>query len=413
MGQTMIEKIISRNVGVDSVKPGQIQTVNVDRVMIHDIFIPFVAEKFEEMGFTKLWDPDKVVLIYDHMVPASTTDDIRHFKIGDAFAKKYGMTHVHRSDGICHQLMTECGYAKPGNIVFGTDSHTTTYGCVGCFSSGIGYTEMAAILGTGEMWVRVPETIKVVIDGKLPENVSSKDIILRLIGDLTAAGATYKALEFSGSTVDEMSVAARMTMSNMAIEAGAKAALFAPDEKTAEYSQVDLADVDWLYGDEDAEYCQTITYKAEDLVPVVAYPSQVDKIRAVKEVEGTKLDQVFIGSCTNGRLEDLKVAAEILKGKKVADYVKLIVTPASRKIYKQAVDAGYMKILAEAGAIITHPGCGLCCGRAGGIMTDGERVLATNNRNFLGRMGTSKVEIYLGSPKTAAASAIAGKIVEA
>ena len=411
--QTMIEKIISRNVGVDSVKPGQIQTVNVDRVMIHDIFIPFVAEKFEEMGFTKLWDPDKVVLIYDHMVPASTTDDIRHFKIGDAFAKKYGMKNVHRSDGICHQLMTECGYAKPGNIVFGTDSHTTTYGCVGCFSSGIGYTEMAAILGTGEMWVRVPETIKVVIDGKLPENVSSKDIILRLIGDLTAAGATYKALEFSGSTVDEMSVAARMTMSNMAIEAGAKAALFAPDEKTAEYSKVDLADVDWLYGDEDAEYCQTITYKAEDLVPVVACPSQVDKIRAVKEVEGTELDQVFIGSCTNGRLEDLKAAAEILKGKKVADYVKLIVTPASRKIYKQAVDAGYMKILAEAGAIITHPGCGLCCGRAGGIMTDGERVLATNNRNFLGRMGTSKVEIYLGSPKTAAASAIAGKIVEA
>ena len=367
----MIEKIISRNVGVDSVKPGQIQTVNVDRVMIHDIFIPFVAEKFEEMGFTKLWDPDKVVLIYDHMVPASTTDDIRHFKIGDAFAKKYGMKNVHRSDGICHQLMTECGYAKPGNIVFGTDSHTTTYGCVGCFSSGIGYTEMAAILGTGEMWVRVPETIKVVIDGKLPENVSSKDIILRLIGDLTAAGATYKALEFSGSTVDEMSVAARMTMSNMAIEAGA------------------------------------------NLVPVVACPSQVDKIRAVKEVEGTELDQVFIGSCTNGRLEDLKAAAEILKGKKVADYVKLIVTPASRKIYKQAVDAGYMKILAEAGAIITHPGCGLCCGRAGGIMTDGERVLATNNRNFLGRMGTSKVEIYLGSPKTAAASAIAGKIVEA
>ena len=377
----MIEKIISRNVGVDSVKPGQIQTVNVDRVMIHDIFIPFVAEKFEEMGFTKLWDPDKVVLIYDHMVPASTTDDIRHFKIGDAFAKKYGMKNVHRSDGICHQLM--------------------------------GYTEMAAILGTGEMWVRVPETIKVVIDGKLPENVSSKDIILRLIGDLTAAGATYKALEFSGSTVDGMSVAARMTMSNMAIEAGAKAALFAPDEKTAEYSKVDLADVDWLYGDEDAEYCQTITYKAEDLVPVVACPSQVDKIRAVKEVEGTELDQVFIGSCTNGRLEDLKAAAEILKGKKVADYVKLIVTPASRKIYKQAVDAGYMKILAEAGAIITHPGCGLCCGRAGGIMTDGERVLATNNRNFLGRMGTSKVEIYLGSPKTAAASAIAGKIVEA
>lgn len=323
------------------------------------------------------------------------------------------MKHVHRSDGICHQLMTECGYAKPGDIVFGTDSHTTTYGCVGCFSSGIGYTEMASILGTGELWIRVPETIKVVINGKLPENVTSKDVILRLIGDLGADGATYKALEFSGSTVDDMTVASRMTMSNMAIEAGAKAALFAPDEKTAEYSKVKLSDVDWIYGDEDASYCRTITYQAEELVPVTACPSQVDKIRDVKEVAGTKLDQVFIGSCTNGRLEDLKAAAEILDGKKVADYVKLIVTPASRKIYKEAADAGYLKILAKAGAIITQPGCGLCCGRAGGILTDGERVLATNNRNFLGRMGTSKVEIYLASPKTAAASAVAGEITEA
>lgn len=347
------------------------------------------------------------------MVPASTVDDIRHFKIGDAFAEKYGMKHVHRSDGICHQLMTECGYAKPGDIVFGTDSHTTTYGCVGCFSSGIGYTEMASILGTGELWIRVPETIKVVINGKLPENVTSKDVILRLIGDLGADGATYKALEFSGSTVDDMTVASRMTMSNMAIEAGAKAALFAPDEKTAEYSKVKLSDVDWIYGDEDASYCRTITYQAEELVPVTACPSQVDKIRDVKEVAGTKLDQVFIGSCTNGRLEDLKAAVEILDGKKVADYVKLIVTPASRKIYKEAADAGYLKILAKAGAIITQPGCGLCCGRAGGILTDGERVLATNNRNFLGRMGTSKVEIYLASPKTAAASAVAGEITEA
>lgn len=411
MGSTMIEKIISKNIGVDSVNPGQIVTVNVDRVMIHDIFIPFVADKFEEMGFTTLWDPEKVVLIYDHMVPASTVEDIRHFKIGDVFAKKYGMTHVHRSDGICHQLMTECGYAKPGDIVFGTDSHTTTYGCVGCFSSGIGYTEMAAILGTGELWVRVPETIKVVVNGEFPQNVSAKDIILRLIGDLGADGATYKVLEFSGSAVDAMSVASRMTISNMAIEAGAKAALFAPDEKTAEYSQVELSDVDWIYGDEDAAYCQTVTYQAEDLVPVVACPSQVDKICDVKEVEGTKLDQVFIGSCTNGRLEDLQVAAEILEGKKVADYVKLIVTPASRKVYMEASKAGYLTTLAKAGAMITQPGCGLCCGRAGGILSDGEKILATNNRNFLGRMGTSKVEIYLGSPKTAAASAIAGKIV--
>ena len=411
MGETVIEKIIRNNVG-KTVKPGDIVTVNVDRVMIHDIFIPFVADKFEEMGFTRLWDPDKVVLIYDHLVPASQLDDTRHFHVGDAFAKKYGMKNVHRSDGICHQLMTEAGYVKPGNIVFGTDSHTTTYGCVGAFSSGIGYTEMASILGTGTMWIKVPETIKVVIEGELPANVMSKDIILRLIGDLGADGATYRALEFSGSTIENMTVASRMTMSNMAIEAGAKCALFTPDEKTAEYCEIELNDFQKsLVGDEDATYMKTITYRAEDFVPVMACPSQVDKIRNVRELEGTEIDQGFIGSCTNGRLEDLKAAAEVLKGKKVADYVKLIVTPASRKIYRQAVDQGIMDILAEAGAIITHPGCGLCCGRTGGILTDGERVVATNNRNFLGRMGTSKVEIYLASPRTAASCAVAGKIV--
>ena len=411
MGETVIEKIIRNNVG-HTVKPGDIVTVNVDRVMIHDIFIPFVAEKFEEMGFKKLWDPDKVVLIYDHLVPASQLDDTRHFHVGDAFAEKYGMKNVHRSDGICHQLMTEAGYVKPGNIVFGTDSHTTTYGCVGAFSSGIGYTEMASILGTGTMWIKVPETIKVVIDGELPANVMSKDVILRLIGDLGADGATYRALEFTGSAVKNMSVASRMTIANMAIEAGAKCALFTPDEKTAEYCEIELNDFQKsLVGDGDAAYLKTMTYRGEDFVPVMACPSQVDKIRDVSTLEGTEIDQIFIGSCTNGRLEDLAAAAEVLKGKKVADYVKLIVTPASRKIYRQAIELGILDTLAEAGAMITHPGCGLCCGRAGGILTDGERVVATNNRNFLGRMGTSKVEIYLASPKTAAACAVAGKIV--
>ncbi|MBO4998097.1 MAG: 3-isopropylmalate dehydratase large subunit [Lachnospira sp.] len=409
MGHTVIEKIIQKNTGAAVVKPGDIVTVNVDRVMIHDIFIPFVADKFEEMGFQSLWDTDKVVLIYDHLVPTSAVEDVRHFKIGDAFVKKFGVKHVHRSDGICHQLMTEAGYAKPGDIVFGTDSHTTTYGCVGCFSSGIGYTEMAAILGTGEMWIRVPETIKVQIDGTLPDNVYAKDVILRLLGDLRADGATYKALELCGSTVDNMSVASRMTISNMAVEAGAKACLFRPDEKTCAYSGVPLSDVDWIYGDADAQYCKVLTYKAEDLTPVVACPSQVDNIHNVEEVAGTELNQVFIGSCTNGRLEDLKVAAEILDGKTVA--CKCIITPASRKIYMEAIEAGYMETLAMAGCIITQPGCGLCCGRSGGILCDGETVLATNNRNFLGRMGTSKVGIYLGSPATAASSAIAGKIV--
>ena len=412
MGATIIEKIIQRNTGISDAKANDIVTVKVDRVMIHDIFIPFVAEKFEEMGFQKIWDPDKAVLIYDHLVPASQVDDTRHFHIGDEFVAKYDMKNIHRSDGICHQLMTEAGYVKPGNIVFGTDSHTTTYGCVGAFSSGIGYTEMASILGTGELWVKIPETIKVTVNGTLPANVTSKDIILRLIGDLGADGATYKALEFTGDTFRNMSVASRMTMSNMAVEAGAKCALFTPDEKTAAYCQIQLTDAEQtLVGDPDASYIREITYRAEDFVPVMACPSQVDNIHPVSELVGTPIDQVFIGSCANGRLEDLQRAASILKGKKVAPFVKLIVTPASRKIYLEALDDGTLQTLAEAGAIITHPGCGLCCGRTGGILTDGERVIATNNRNFLGRMGTSKVEIYLASPATAAACAAAGMIV--
>ena len=411
MGQTIIEKILSHNTG-KAVKPGDIVTVNVDRVMLDDIMIPFIVDKFHEMGFAKVWDPDKVVLIYDHLVPASQQDDTRHFRVGDAFVEQYGIKNIHRSDGICHQLMTEAGYVKPGHVVFGTDSHTTTYGCVGAFSTGIGYTEMASILGTGTLWVKVPETIKVVIDGELPSNVMSKDVILRLIGDLGADGATYRALEFTGSAVKSMSIASRTTMANMAIEAGAKCALFTPDEKTEEYCEIQLDDFQKsLTGDSDAVYLKELHYKAEDFVPVMACPSQVDKIRRVSELEGTVIDQVFIGSCTNGRLEDLQAAAEILKGKSVAPYVKLIVTPASRKVYQEAAACGVIRTLVEAGAIVTHPGCGLCCGRTGGILSDGERVVATNNRNFLGRMGTSKVEIYLASPKTAAACAVAGKIV--
>lgn len=410
MGATIIQKIIKNNTGIDA-KAGDIVTVNVDRVMIHDIFIPFVASKFEEMGFTKIWDPDKAVLIYDHLVPASQVDDTRHFRIGNEFVEKYGMKNIHRADGICHQLMTEAGYVKPGDVVFGTDSHTTTYGCVGAFSSGIGYTEMASILGTGTLWIKVPETIKVNITGRLPDNVMAKDIILRLIGDLGADGATYKALEFTGDTVANMTVASRMSMSNMAVEAGAKCALFSPDEKTAEYCNIGLTDKErLLVGDSDAQYCQVINYRAEDFVPVMACPSNVDNVKPVSELAGKEIDQVFIGSCTNGRLEDLMAAAEILKGKHVAPFVKLIVTPASRTIYRQAVENGTMAVLAEAGAIITHPSCGLCCGRTGGILTDGETVVATNNRNFLGRMGTSKVQIYLASPKSAAIAAVTGKI---
>lgn len=410
MGHTLIERIIMKNTGQNNIEPGSIVVVKADKVMVHDIFMPFVAQKFEEMGFKKIYDPDKMVLVYDHLVPTAKIEDVRHFKIAEEFCRKYGVKNIHKSDGICHQLMVEGGYAKPGNIVFGTDSHTTTYGAIGAFSTGIGYTEMAAVLGTGEMWIKVPQTIRININGKLPDNVTSKDIILRIIGDLKADGATYKSLEFSGTAVLNMTIASRMTIANMAIEAGAKAGLFIPDTKIAEYCNVDMKGLEYLKPDEDAKYEKVLNYKAEDFIPVVAYPSQVDNIKAVKEVSGAKIDQVFIGSCTNGRLEDLEIAAEILKGKKVAKYLKLIITPASRKIYDEALRKGIIKTLLEAGAVITHPSCGLCCGRSGGIVSEGEKVLATNNRNFLGRMGSSKAEIFLCSPVVAAVSAITGEI---
>jgi 3-isopropylmalate/(R)-2-methylmalate dehydratase large subunit len=410
MNNTSIEKIIKKNLGLDKISPGDIVTVNVDWVMIHDIFIPFVAEKFEEMGFSKIWDPSKVVLIYDHLVPASRIEDTRHFKIGDAFAEKYGIKNVHRSDGICHQLMVEAGYVKPGNIVFGTDSHTTTYGSIGAFSSGVGYTEMAAILGTGQLWVKVPETIKIVIEGNLPSNVMSKDVILQIIGDLGADGANYKVLEFTGDTISKMSISSRMAMANMAVEAGAKAAIFSPDAKTADFCGLNAVDLPEILGDKEAVYAGTLHYNAEKMVPVMACPPFVDKIEPVSRLEGLDIDQVFIGSCTNGRFEDLEIAAKILAGKKIADYVKLIVTPASRDVYLEASKAGIINILTEAGAVITHPGCGLCCGRAGGILSERERIVSTNNRNFLGRMGPPSVEIFLASPAVAASSALKGHI---
>ena len=412
MGKTVIEKIVEHNTG-RSVKPGDIVTVNVDRVMIHDIFIPFVAEKFKEMGFEKLWDPDKVVLIYDHLVPASQLDDTRHFHVGDAFAAKYGMTHVHRSDGICHQLMTEAGYVKPGDVAFGTDSHTTTYGCVGAFSSGIGYTEMASILGTGTMWIRVPETIKVVINGKLPENVMSKDVILRLIGDLGADGATYKALEFSGSAVESMTVASRMTISNMAIEAGAKNGIFPVDEVTRAYLNGRSQRTPVYYeADPDAEYEKTIEIDLDKLEPTVSYPHLPENTHPASEGKDIRIDQVVIGSCTNGRLEDMEAAYNILKGKHIAKGVRGIIIPATMAVYKECILRGWTEAFIDAGCIVSTPTCGPCLGGYMGILAEGERCVSTTNRNFVGRMGHVKSEVYLASPATAAASALTGYITD-
>jgi 3-isopropylmalate/(R)-2-methylmalate dehydratase large subunit len=391
-------------------KAKDIVMVKPDCVMIHDLFMPFVVSKFKEMGFKKVWNPEKIVIVYDHLVPTSSIEDVRHFKISEEFASEQGITKIHKSDGVCHQLMHELKYVLPGQIVFGTDSHTVTYGAIGAFATGIGYTDMAAILGTGETWIKIPETIEIKVDGKLPAGVFAKDIILKIIGDLKADGATYSALEFNGSAIDDMSISSRLTISNMVIEAGAKAGMFYPDEKTANYCNIPLKNMNNLMKDEISDYKRTICYDASKFLPVVALPSNVDNVKAISDIGRIEIDQVFIGSCTNGRLEDLEIAAKILNGKKISEFLKLIVTPASRSIYENALKNGIIKILLESGAIITHPGCGLCCGRSGGIICDGEKVLATNNRNFLGRMGSAKSKIYLASPAVAATSAITGVI---
>ena len=414
MGMTMTQKILAAHAGLDSVCAGQLIEADLDLVLGNDITSPVAIHEMEKMKTDGVFHKDKIALVLDHFVPNKDIKSAEHCKCVREFACKHEITNYFDVGqmGIEHALLPEQGLTVAGDVIIGADSHTCTYGALGAFSTGVGSTDMAAGMATGKAWFKVPAAIKVELTGAPSEWVSGKDVILHLIGMIGVDGALYKSLEFTGEGVANLTMDDRFTIANMAIEAGAKCALFTPDEKTAEYCEIELNDFQKsLVGDEDATYMKTITYRAEDFVPVMACPSQVDKIRNVSELEGTEIDQVFIGSCTNGRLEDLKAAAEVLKGKKVADYVKLIVTPASRKIYRQAVDQGIMDILAEAGAIITHPGCGLCCGRTGGILTDGERVVATNNRNFLGRMGTSKVEIYLASPRTAASCAVAGKIV--
>ncbi len=406
---TLAEQIIEHNLG-HAVKPGDIVTVNVDGAILHDIYVPYIFNQFREMGFEKVYNTDKTVVIQDHMYPTCNYDDARCYRYSNRFMDEYGVKHVHAGDGICHQVVAEEKYAMPGSIVFGTDSHTTTYGAFGSFASGVGFTEMASICGTGKLWIRVPSAIKVVVNGKLPKGVFAKDIILRLLKDINADGAIYKSLEFCGTTIDELSIASRMSIANMAVECGAKAALFAPDKKTAEFVGIDTAECEWLHFDEDAVYERVIEYNAEEFEPYMSCPTRVDNVHPLSEAEGTPVNQVFLGSCTNGRLEDLAIAAKILEGKQIDPYVKFIVTPASKKVYKEALKLGYIKTLIEAGAMLTHPYCSLCQGRSGGLVSENEVVIGTHNRNFIGRMGSPKARTYLASPAVAAASALEGKI---
>ena len=411
MGMTMTQKILAAHAGLESVQAGQLIEADLDLVLANDITGPVAIHEVEKLNKKTVFDKDKIALVPDHFTPNKDIKSAEHCKCVREYAKAQGITNYFEVGemGIEHALLPEKGLIVAGETCIGADSHTCTYGALGAFSTGVGSTDMGAGMITGKAWFKVPSAIKVVLTGKLQKWVSGKDVILHLIGKIGVDGALYRSLEFTGDGVASLTMDDRFSIANMAIEAGAKNGIFPVDEKTIEYMKEHSTKEYKIYEpDEDAEYDEEIVIDLNTLEPTVAFPHLPENTKTVKESGDVEIDQVVIGSCTNGRLEDLARAAKILEGKTVA--CRTIVTPASRKIYIEAVKAGYMETLAKAGAIITQPGCGLCCGRSGGILCDGEKVLATNNRNFLGRMGTSKVGIYLGSPATAATSAIYGKI---
>lgn len=411
MGKTFAERILSNASGQDA-RAGDIVIVRPDFCMSHEN-ASFISKTFQKIGIEKVCDPDRIVIIFDHTVPPSTAEYALSQKITRQFIKEQGITHFYDMNscgGICHQIMCQEGYAVPGAVIVGTDSHTCTHGAFGAFATGIGRSEMAAVWATGEIWLSVPETIRITVDGTFPRGVYAKDLILRIIGDLGADGANYKAVEFHGPAIAAMSMAERMTLCNMAIEYGAKSSACPPDEKTWEAirGREKLTGREAVWADGDAVYCRDITYHLEDLAPCVAKPHTVDNYAPVSEVAGTPIDQAFIGTCTNARLEDLRISAAILRNHKVA--VRTIVIPASVEIYRKALQEGLIDIFLSAGCVLSHPGCGPCIGVSGGCLADGETVISTANRNFKGRNGAKTSRIYLASPATAAWSAINGCI---
>jgi 3-isopropylmalate/(R)-2-methylmalate dehydratase large subunit len=409
------EKILAKASGKKAVHPGEIVDANVDMVMVHDLTGPLAVEAFKKIGTPKVWDNKKVVVILDHQVPAESVKAAELHKTMRQFAKDQNLTfyEVGRG-GICHQVMPEKGHVSPGNVVVGADSHTCTYGAFGAFATGIGSTEAAAVMATGKIWFKVPPTIKIEVKGKFQKYVTPKDLILNIIGTLSVDGAIYRAAEFTGPTVKAMSIAGRMTMCNMAVEMGAKNGIIAPDETTEEFLAgriPKMPDLKALQSDPDAEYERTVEFDVAKLEPQVACPSSVDNVKPVSEVGNVPVEQAFIGSCTNGRLEDLRVAAQVMKGKKVKDGVRALVIPASQEVWKQADQEGLMQIFTDAGAIVCGSACGPCLGGHIGLLAAGESCVSTSNRNFIGRMGSTQANVYLASPATVAASAIAGRII--
>jgi 3-isopropylmalate/(R)-2-methylmalate dehydratase large subunit len=409
------EKILAKAAGKKAVHPGEIVDCNVDMVMVHDLTGPLAVEAFKKIGTPKVWDNKKVVVILDHQVPAESVKAAELHKTMRNFAKTQNLAfyEVGRG-GICHQVMPENGHVLPGNVIVGADSHTCTYGAFGAFATGIGSTEAAAVMATGKIWFKVPPTIKVDVKGKFQKYVSPKDLILNIIGTLSVDGAIYRAAEFTGPTIKAMSIAGRMTLANMAVEMGAKNGIIAPDETTTEFLQgrvKKLPDLAKLQSDKDAEYERTVEFDVSKMEPQIACPSSVDNVKAVSEVGDVPIDQAFVGSCTNGRLEDLELAAKVMKGKKVKDGVRALIIPASQEVWKQADEEGLLKIFTESGAIVCGSACGPCLGGHIGLLAAGETCVSSSNRNFIGRMGSPKANVYLASPAVVAASAIAGKIV--
>jgi len=424
MGMTIVQKILARATNQKTVEVGDVLEPKVDVAMSHEnaaLVINQFLEIYKDTNLEpKVFNPENIVIIFDHRVPAESSKTATNQKRIREFVLKQGIKKFHdiRSDegGICHQILPEYGYVRPGYVVVGTDSHTTTHGALGAFSFGIGATEMASVWALGAVLnVEVPPTIKVIVNGKLSKYVLPKDIILYLIGKISAQGANYKVIEFHGDTIKNMSVSGRLTLCNMSVEAGATSGIVPSDEETIRYLREEAKvkeGIDIITPDLDAHYDSVIEIDAYKISPQIACPHEVDNTRPVNEVEGTKIDQIVIGSCTNGRLDDIEVAAKILKGKKIAKGVRMLVFPASWRIYREALKKGYIETLVDSGAIIMNSGCGCCLGVHEGVIGDGEVALSTTNRNFKGRMGNPNAGVYLCSPAVAAASAITGLITD-
>lgn len=412
-GMTITEKILADHAGLDEVKPGDLITARVDITLANDITGPVAINEFRRIGVEKVFDSERVVFVPDHFTPNKDIKSAQNAKLIREFAKEQGLKNYFEVGrlGIEHTLLPDQGIVGPGDLVIGADSHTCTYGAIGAFSTGVGSTDLACAMASGETWFKVPETIKVVFNGKLNKWVSGKDLILHLIGDIGVDGALYKSLEISGSAIDNLSIDGRFTICNMAIEAGGKNGIIAPDAITEEYVKNRCQRPYKLYrSDANAEYCRVIEYNTENIEPTVAFPHLPENTRPISQVGNVKIDQAVIGSCTNGRLPDIKEAAEILAGKKVHPDVRLIVLPGTQEIYLEAMRLGYAEAIVKAGGAFSTPTCGPCLGGHMGILAEGERAISTTNRNFVGRMGHPKSEVYLSNPAIAAASAILGRI---